>query len=144
MSVEINCHTKQGPSPWAKKQLSQFRAIADLIPSGVPVIIRLPVTEAMTGLTNQQLWQMEKDGKFPKRTKLNPDSPPERCGRPFSRRSAALARSAPRFAEGVGVTSWDHITDEGLRVVTADPRDTLRAMTAANVPKIPRKSNVRA
>ena len=76
MSVEINCHTKQGPSPWAKKQLSQFRAIADLIPSGVPVIIRLPVTEAMTGLTNQQLWQMEKDGKFPKRTKLNPDSPP--------------------------------------------------------------------
>ena len=67
--------SKQGPSPWALKQLRQFAEIADQIPPGSPIIIRVPVTEVMTGLTNQQLWEMERDGRFPKRAKLNPDAP---------------------------------------------------------------------
>ena len=75
MSLEHNGPSELGPSPWAQKQLRQFREIADQIPPGCPTIIRLPVTEAVTGLVNQQLWEMEKDGRFPKRVKLNPDSP---------------------------------------------------------------------
>ncbi len=63
-------------SAWAKAQIERFRDIADQLPPGTPMIIRVPVTEALTGLTNQQLWEMEKDGRFPKRAKLNPDGPP--------------------------------------------------------------------
>ena len=75
MSLEHNGPSELGPSPWAQKQLRQFAEFANQIPPGCPAIIRLPVTEAMTGLVNQQLWEMEKDGRFPKRVKLNPDSP---------------------------------------------------------------------
>ena len=75
MSLEHSRPTEQGSSPWAQKQLRQFLEIADQIPPGSPIIIRLPVTEAMTGLVNQQLWEMEKDGRFPKRAKLNPNGP---------------------------------------------------------------------
>ncbi len=74
MSLE-HAPSKQGLSPWALKQLRQFAEIADQIPPGSPIIIRVSVTEAMTGLTNQQLWQLEKRGKFPPRAKLNPDAP---------------------------------------------------------------------
>ena len=75
MSLEHSRHTDRS-SPWAQRQLKNFLEIVDQIPPGAPVIIRLPVTMALTGLTNQQLWQLEKDGKFPKRSKLNPDGPP--------------------------------------------------------------------
>ncbi len=74
MSLE-HAPSKLGLSPWALKQLRQFAEIADQIPPGSPIIIRVPVTEVMTGLTNQQLWEMEKTGRFPKRAKLNPDAP---------------------------------------------------------------------
>ena len=63
------------PSPWVLKQLQKFSEVADQVPAGVPVIIRIPVTEFMTGLTNQQLWAMEKQGRFPKRVKINPAAP---------------------------------------------------------------------
>ena len=50
MSLEHSRPTEQGPSPWAQKQLRQFMEIADQVPADAPVIIRLPVTEALTGL----------------------------------------------------------------------------------------------
>ena len=102
MSVETNSPPEQGPSPWALKQLRQFAEIASQIPPGCPTIIRLPVTEAMTGLTNQQLWEMEKNGRFPKRAKLNPDAPKNgACGHFLDEVLTWLAeRRASRTAGG--------------------------------------------
>ncbi len=59
---------KQAPSPWAQQQVSR-------LPSDTPRILRLPETCYITALTNQQIWLMEQDGRFPKRFKLNPDGP---------------------------------------------------------------------
>lgn len=36
--------------------------------------IREPVTRFLTGLAPQQIWNLEKRGKFPQRYKLNPDA----------------------------------------------------------------------
>ncbi len=59
---------RQAPSPWAQQQVSQ-------LPPDTPRILRLPETCYITGLTNQQIWLMEQDARFPKRFKLNPDAP---------------------------------------------------------------------
>ena len=75
MSLEHAPAKQTGLSPWALKQLQKFHEVADQIPIGAPIIIRIPVTEAITGLTNQQIWLMEQDARFPKRFKLNPDAP---------------------------------------------------------------------
>lgn len=56
------------PSPWAQEQINR-------LPVDTPRIIRIPETKYITGLTNQQIWVMEKDGRFPRRFKLNPDGP---------------------------------------------------------------------
>ncbi len=84
MSLEHAPAKQVGLSRWALKQLQKFYEVADQIPAGAPVIIRIPVTEAITGLCNQQLWQMEQDGRFPRRAKLNPDGPKNgACGHFF-------------------------------------------------------------
>ena len=84
MSLEHAPSKQTGLSPWALKQLQNFMEVADQIPADAPIIIRIPVTEAITGLCNQQLWQMERDGRFPRRTKLNPTGPKNgACGHFF-------------------------------------------------------------
>ena len=102
MPLEHAPAKQTGLSPWALKQLQKFHEVADQIPTGAPIIIRIPVTEAITGLCNQQLWQMEQDGRFPRRAKLNPDGPKNgACGHFFDevmawvdarRRSREVAR----------------------------------------------------
>ncbi len=89
-------------SAWAQAQIERFQNIVDQLPSDTPMIIRLPVTEAMTGLVNQQLWEMEKDGRFPKRAKLNPNGPKNgACGHFLDEVLTWLAeRRASRTAGG--------------------------------------------
>ena len=63
MSLE---HAPQrGPSPWARQQAG----IADDDPQR---IMRLPETARMLGVTPQTIWRMEKEGRFPRREKIDP------------------------------------------------------------------------
>ena len=40
----------------------------------LPRALRISEVENITGLSNMQLWRMEKRGLFPKRFKLNPEA----------------------------------------------------------------------
>ena len=64
MSLE-HSPQRRGQSPWAQRHAE----IADDDPMR---FMRLPETARMLGVTTMTIWRMEKEGRFPRREKLDP------------------------------------------------------------------------